>query len=89
MEATVGGSGGIPLDPSLETGRDEEKNLKKLRLRFIQIGEMQGRDWNKHKKRRTSEEYFSRRLEFMNKERVKEKICNSITLWRCTRILIS
>ena len=27
MEATVGGSGGIPLDPSLDTGRREEKNL--------------------------------------------------------------
>ena len=31
MEATVGGS--------LETGRDEEKNLKKLRPRFIRIQE--------------------------------------------------
>ena len=39
MEATVGGSGGIPLDPSLETGRDEEKNLKKWRQRFIRIQE--------------------------------------------------
>ena len=35
MEATVGGSGGIPLDPSLETGRDEEKNLEKQRLRYM------------------------------------------------------
>ena len=39
MEATVGGSGGIPLDPSLETGRDEEKNLKKWRQRFVQTQE--------------------------------------------------
>ena len=31
-----------------------------------------------HKKRRTSQEYFSRRLEVMRKERVKEKIYNSI-----------
>ena len=39
MEATVGGSGGIPPDPSLETGRDKEKNLKKWRQRFIRIQE--------------------------------------------------
>ena len=39
MEATVGGSSGIPLDSSLETGRDEEKNLKKLRRRFVRIQE--------------------------------------------------
>ena len=32
MEATVSGSGGIPLDRSLETGRGKEKNLKKRRL---------------------------------------------------------
>ena len=37
MEATLGGSGGIPPDPSLETGRDEEKNLEKWRLRFLII----------------------------------------------------
>ena len=34
MEATVGGSSGIPLDPSLETGRDEEEKLNKWRLKF-------------------------------------------------------
>ena len=39
MEATVGGSGGIPPDPSLGTGRDKEKNLKKLRQRFVRIQE--------------------------------------------------
>ena len=39
MEATVGGSGGIPPDPSLETGRDEEKNLKSWRKRIIRIQE--------------------------------------------------
>ena len=39
MEATVGGSVGIPVDPSLQTGKDKEKNLKKLRRRFIQVRE--------------------------------------------------
>ena len=39
MEATVGGSGGIPLDPSLETGRDKEKNLEKRRLRYMWMQE--------------------------------------------------
>ena len=39
MEATVGGSGGIPLDPSLETGRDEEEKLKRWRLKFQTIQE--------------------------------------------------
>ena len=39
MEAIVGDSSGIPLDPPLETGRDQEKNLKKLRQRFVQIQE--------------------------------------------------
>ena len=43
MEVTVDGSGGIPLDPSLETGRDEEKNLKKLRRRFFRIQETRTR----------------------------------------------
>ena len=37
--STVGGSGGIPPDPSLETGRDKEKNLKKWRQRFLKIKE--------------------------------------------------
>ena len=39
MEATFGCSGGIPPDPSLETGRDEEKNLEKWRLKFLIIEE--------------------------------------------------
>ena len=39
MEATVGDSGGIPPDPSLETGRDKEKNLKSWRKRFKRIQE--------------------------------------------------
>ena len=39
MEATVGGSGGIPLDPSLETGRGEEKNLEIWRLKFLVLQE--------------------------------------------------
>ena len=34
MEATVGGRGWIPLDPSLETGRGVEKNLEIWRLKF-------------------------------------------------------
>ena len=37
--STVGGSGGIPPDPSLKTGRDKEKNLKKWRQRFLKIQE--------------------------------------------------
>ena len=52
MDATLGGSSGIPTNPSLETGRryiwnspdpslepwrDEEKNLEKWRLRFLII----------------------------------------------------
>ena len=28
MYATTGGSGGIPTDPSLQTGKDEEERLK-------------------------------------------------------------
>ena len=39
MEATVGGSGEIPSDPSQETGSDKEKNLKRWRKRFIRIQE--------------------------------------------------
>ena len=37
MEATVGGSGGIPLDSSLETGKGKEKNLEKWRLKYLWI----------------------------------------------------
>ena len=37
MEATVGGRGGIPLDPSLETGKGEEENLEGWRLRYLWI----------------------------------------------------
>ena len=39
MDATAGGSGGIPLDPSLETGRDKEEKLNKWRLKFRTIQE--------------------------------------------------
>ena len=39
MEATDGGSGGIPLDPSLETGRGKENNLKKWKLEFLWLQE--------------------------------------------------
>ena len=34
MEATLGGSGGIPLDPNLETGQDEGKTFEERRQRF-------------------------------------------------------
>ena len=34
MEATLGGSGGIPPDPNLETGRDQGKTLEERRQRF-------------------------------------------------------
>ena len=39
MEAALGGSGGIPPDPSLETGWDKEKILKyrRKRERIIRI----------------------------------------------------
>ena len=39
MEATVGGSCRISLDPSLETGKGEEKNLEKRRLKFLGLQE--------------------------------------------------
>ena len=39
MEATVGGSGGIKLDPSLEIGRGEEKNLLECRLEILEVQE--------------------------------------------------
>ena len=39
MDTRAGGSGGIPLDPSLVTGRDKEKNLEKWRLKFLIIPE--------------------------------------------------
>ena len=42
MGTTVGGnSGGIQPDPSLETGRGEEKDLKKWRLEFREIQEQE------------------------------------------------
>ena len=39
IEATVGGSGGIPWDPSLDTGRGKEKNLETWRLKFLLLRE--------------------------------------------------
>ena len=39
MDATTGGSGGIPPDPSLETGRDEEERLNEWRLKLRTIRE--------------------------------------------------
>ena len=54
MEATIGGSGGIPPDPSLETGWDEEKILKyrRKRERIIRIQETGTRleqEWEERK----------------------------------------
>ena len=37
MDATAGGSGGIPPDPSLETGRDKEEKLNEWRLKLLTI----------------------------------------------------
>ena len=37
MDTTAGGSGGIPQDPSLETGRDEEERLNEWRLKLWTI----------------------------------------------------
>ena len=37
MDATTGGSSGIPPDPSLQTGRDEEERLNEWRLRLRTI----------------------------------------------------
>ena len=34
MYATTSGSGGIPTDPSLQTGKDEEERLRDERLRL-------------------------------------------------------
>ena len=39
MYATTGGSGGIPTDPSLQTGKDEEERLKEGRLRLSTVPE--------------------------------------------------
>ena len=39
MDATTGGSSGIPPDPSLQTGRDEEERLNEWRLRLRTIRE--------------------------------------------------
>ena len=39
MKATVAGSSGIPLDPSLETVSGEEKNLEIWRLKFLVLQE--------------------------------------------------
>ena len=41
MEATVGDSCGIPLDPSLETGKGEEEDLERRRLRYLWIQEVE------------------------------------------------
>ena len=60
MEATVGGSSGIPLDPSMGTRRGKEKNLKKWRLAFLWLQETEGRDWSKNKEKRRLQEVFSK-----------------------------
>ena len=41
MSATSGGSGRIPTDPSLQTGKDEEERLKDERLRLSTTPEIE------------------------------------------------
>ena len=69
MEATVGGSGGIPLDPSLETGRDEEKNLEYRRLRYMLMQEDE-----KLEKQRLRHLWIQRMGLRQEQEREEEKI---------------
>ena len=81
MEATVGGSGGIPLDSSLETGRGEEKNLEIWRLNFLILQETgtrveQEQERSKNEKKRRLREHFSEKLEVSKKETVKGRIYN-------------
>ena len=52
MNATLGGSGGIKPDPSLETGRVGEKNIKKVGERRSSEYRKQGRCWSKSRKNR-------------------------------------
>ena len=58
MEATVGGRGGILLDPSLETGRGEEQNLEFWRLKF-EYYQRQEQERSKNKQKRRLQENFS------------------------------
>ena len=43
MDATLGGSGGIPTDPNLETGRDEAKALEKYYSKKLEVTKMEKR----------------------------------------------
>ena len=52
MEATVGGSTGIPLDPTLETGKGKEKNLERWRLKYLCI---QGTDTRQEQEQKEEE----------------------------------
>ena len=60
MEATVGGSGGIPLDPSLETGTGKEKNLKKWRLEFLWLQETRTRLKQKQEEEKIARIFFQK-----------------------------
>ena len=51
MEATVGGSSVILLNPSLEAGRGEEKNLNRWRLKYPWEYKRLGRDKSKNLKK--------------------------------------
>ena len=73
MEATVGGSGGLPLDTSLETGRGEEKNMEIGRLKFLVLQETGTRLEQGQEEAKIARTFFER-LEVMKKKRVKEKI---------------
>ena len=77
MEATVGGSGGILLNPSLETGKGEEENLERWTLRYLWIqgtGTRQEQEQDEEKIIRM----FFQRSEVMKKEHVRERVHNSI-----------
>ena len=77
MDATVGDSCGIPPDPSLETGRDKEKNLKRWRKRFIRIQET-GTRLEQEQEEKKVVRIFSKRLRSIKKGKVKEWTYESI-----------
>ena len=60
METTVGGSRGIRLDPSLEKGRGEEKNLEKWRLKFLVLQETGTRLEQEQEEEKIAQAFFSK-----------------------------
>ena len=48
----MGGSGEIPLDPSLETEKGEERNLERWRLTYLWIQKTDSRQDKNEKKKR-------------------------------------